>query len=146
MSHFVTDLDCRELLQDRSADRRGSARLLAPLVYSSDKLGRLVTVPAGFITDFASVPRIPVAYLLAGGCARAAAVVHDWLYTTREVERDIADAVFREAAVCDGEPAWRAWMMWLGVRLGGSGPYNAAGQSQAPHVAEQITAASLAAP
>ena len=134
MSHFVTDLDARQLLVDRSADQRGSRRLLSPLVYQSDRLGRAVYVPTGFVTDFASVPRLPVAYLLAGGCADAAAVVHDWLYTTHETDRATADAVFREAIGAGGDPGWRAWVMWAGVRLGGSGPYERAGQPQPEHV------------
>lgn len=145
MSEFLTDLDVRKLLHDGSADKRGSWVLLAPLVYQSDILGRAITAPAGMVTDFASVPRIPVAYLLAGNCGHAAAVIHDLLYTTHEVERDVADAVFREALACDGESAFKAWLMWAGVRIGGSGPYNAAGQPQAPEVQSQITAQSLEA-
>lgn len=140
MSHFVTDLDARELTRDTSTDKRGTRKLLAPLVYHSDLIGRIVTVPAGFVTDYASVPRIPVAYLLAGGCADAAAVVHDWLYTTHEVDRATADAVFREAILAGGEPRWRAWLMWLGVRIGGAGPYEADGQKQPETVARVIEA------
>lgn len=130
MSRFITDLCTRELTRDTSADKRGTRRLLEALVYDSALLRRMVTVPSGFITDFASVPRIPVAYLAAGGCANAAAVVHDWLYTTHEVDRATADAVFREAVLAGGDPAWRAWLMWAGVRIGGAGPYQAAGQRQ----------------
>lgn len=138
MSHFITDLDAREMTRDGSADKRGTRKLLAPLVYRSDLLGRAVTVPAGFLTDFASVPRIPIAFLAAGGCANAAAVIHDWLYTTHEVDRATADAVFREAILAGGDPAWRAWLMWLGVRIGGSRPYEAAGQRQPQYVQQVI--------
>lgn len=141
MSHFITDLDAREMTRDTSTDRRGTRKLLSPLVYKSDLLDRTIAVPFGFVTDYASVPRIPVAYLLAGGCADAAAVIHDWLYTTHEVSRAAADAVFREAIVAGGEPAWRAWLMWAGVRIGGSGPYEADGQKQPPHVQPVIEAA-----
>ena len=134
MSHFVTDLDVRKLARDPSADKRGTRQLLAPLVYCSDLLGREIVVPTGFVTDFASVPRIPVAYLLTGGCAERAAVVHDWFYTTHEVDRATADAVFHEAILAEGEPRWRAWLMWAGVRIGGAGPYQAAGQKQPAHI------------
>lgn len=146
MSHFITDLDAREMTRDTSTDRRGTRKLLSPLVYHSDLLGRSVAVPFGFITDFASVPRIPVAYLLAGGCANAAAVIHDWLYTTHEVPRATADAVFREAIEAGGERGWRAWLMWLGVRVGGSGPWGDDGQKQPPHVEPVIDAAHPDAP
>ena len=139
MSHFVTDLDVRRHVMDGSKDQRGSWSLLAPLVYCSDLLLRRVTVPEGFVTDFASVPRIPVAFLLTGDSSHEAAVVHDWLYSTREFDRATADAVFREACLIAG-PKWRAWAMWIGVRIGGSGPYNTAGQRQLAHVAAQMVA------
>ncbi len=146
MSHFVTDLHVRRHWRDTSTDKRGTWTLLAPLEYVSDLLNRVITVPTGFVTDFASVPRIPIAYLLTGDSGHEAAVVHDFLYTSHEVERDLADAVFREALLCGGEPGWRAWAMWVGVRIGGGGPYHAAGQPQPEHVAAAITAASLEAP
>lgn len=139
MSHFVTDLDVRKHTHDSSSDQRGTWTLIAPLVYHSDLTG-FVTVPAGFVTDFASVPRIPVAFLLAGDCGQEAAVVHDFLYTTHQVDRATADAVFREALLAGGEPRWRAWLMWLGVRIGGVGPYEADGQKQLPHVQRFIEA------
>lgn len=137
MSRFVTDLDVRKLGRDASADKRGSWKLLQLLVYESDRIGQII-VPAGFVTDFASVPRLPVAYLLAGDTGHAAAVLHDWLYTTHEVSRADADAVFAEALEVGGEPAWRRGLMWLGVRLGGWGPWNKDGQRQLPHVADTI--------
>lgn len=138
MSHFVTPLDARKLPYDGSADRRGTWKLLAPLVYASDLLGAEIVVPADFLTDFASVPRLPIAHLLAANCGHEAAVVHDWLYTTHMLSRRRADAVFEEALAVGGEPAWRVWLMWLGVRIGGSGPYEAAGQRQLPHVVDVI--------
>jgi hypothetical protein len=134
MSKFLTPLQVEEV-SDGSSDGRGTWRLLATLVYESDLLKRRLTVPVGMLTDFASVPRIPIAFLLAGGAGNRAAVIHDWLYSTHEVERSVADAVFREALLAGGEPVWRAWMMYAGVRIGGSGPYEANGQPQPEHVA-----------
>lgn len=133
---FTTALQL-ERLEDTSRDGRGTWRLLGRLGYSSDLIGQ-VDVPQGFVTDLASVPRLPVAYFLAGGMAHAAAVVHDWLYTTHQVERAAADAVFREACQACGVSAWRAWVMWLGVRAGGASSWAATGPQQAPEVAIQI--------
>lgn len=133
---FTTALQL-ERLEDTSRDGRGTWRLLGRLGYSSDLIGQ-VDVPQGFVTDLASVPRLPVAYFLAGGLAHAAAVVHDWLYTTHQVERATADAVFREACQACGVSAWRAWVMWLGVRAGGASSWAATGPRQAPEVAIQI--------
>jgi hypothetical protein len=140
MAHFITDLDARKHTRDASADRRGTWALLSQLVFSSDVLQRKVIVPMGFVTDFASVPRIPVAYLLTGDCGHAAAVLHDWAYTSHLCTRSEADALFHEALLAGGEPRWRAWLMWLGVRIGGAGPYRAAGQKQPWHVEYLVNA------
>jgi hypothetical protein len=50
-------------------------------------------VPAGFDTDLDSVPRIPVFYMVFKGRTRAAAVVHDYLYSTGH-DRKAADVAF----------------------------------------------------
>lgn len=140
MSHFVTPLDCRKLPEQREG--RALWKLLAPLVYVSDGLRETITVPASFITDFASVPRLPLAYLMAGDTAHEAAVVHDWLYTTHGVEgkpitRAQADATFREAIAAAGGQA-PGWLMWAAVRLGGRGSWGADGPDQPEHVATAI--------
>ncbi|HEM7839781.1 TPA: DUF1353 domain-containing protein [Burkholderia multivorans] len=119
MSAFLTELEV-ELVSDATNSGRGTWRLTAPLVYQSDIAQQTFTVPAGFETDFASVPRVPVAFLLAADSAHEASALHDFLYTSpHPVSRAMADAVLREAAVVSGVPAWRAWLMWAGVRIGG---------------------------
>lgn len=117
MSRFVTRLEV-ELIADDKNDGRGVWRVTLPLVYESDIAGK-ITVPAGFVTDFASVPRIPVAYWLAGDTAHEAAVIHDFLYTAGETSRATADAVLREAMAVSGVPEWRRQVMYLAVRLFG---------------------------
>lgn len=104
-------------------DMSGVWRLLAPLVYQSDAAGQTFTVPAGFETDFASVPRIPLIYELTGNTSQEAATLHDWLYTTGTVSRSMADAVLKEASIATNVPRWRAWLMWAGVRIGGASHY-----------------------
>ncbi len=84
--------------------------------FDSRRLGR-ITVPVGFDTDFASVPRVPIVYWLTGDTARKAAVIHDWLYREQKHPRRIADAVLYEAS--DNEPRWRRLAMWAGVRVFG---------------------------
>lgn len=136
-----------ERIEDTSRDGRGTWQLLAPLVYESEVAGRLFVVPEDFVTDLASVPRVPVAYLLTGGLAHGAAVVHDWLYTTHAVDRRTADAVFREAALSLGVSAWQAWLMWVGVRAGGGSSWDVPGSDQPVLVQQQIrSAADLVAP
>jgi hypothetical protein len=73
--------------------------------YVSDKLGRTITVPAGLITDFASIPRVAWDLLDPEDPIIAwPSVVHDYLYTCNGTlpdgstyTREQADAVLREA-------------------------------------------------
>lgn len=120
MSRFLTPLDLRD--NEGQTDARWI--VLAPLVYESDVAKRTITVPAGFPTDLASVPRLPIIYSLFGNKARRASVVHDYLYTSGRASREIADAVFREASEATGIPAWCRWVMWAGVRIGGASRYS----------------------
>jgi hypothetical protein len=111
MSYFLTPL---------RAEKDGEVwTVIQPLVYESDVAQRIFLVPAGFVTDLASVPRLPLAFLLTGDTAHEAAVVHDFIYSRAPVPRDMADKVFKEAALVSGVPAWRANLMYAGIRLGG---------------------------
>jgi Protein of unknown function (DUF1353) len=121
VSRFLTPLVVKQV-SDTANDGRGLWELTQPLVYMSSYTGGVITVPAGFQTDFASVPRIPIAFLLCGDTASMPAVLHDWLYTAPHPvpDRAVADAIFKEAALGEGVPAWRVCLLWLGVRLGGA--------------------------
>lgn len=98
-------------------------RLFADLRYQSDVLGRAVIVPAGFVTDFASVPRVPLAYWLTGGTANKPACIHDWLYRACGAPRADGDAVLKEAMQVIGQPAWRCELMYAAVRAFGAQHY-----------------------
>ncbi len=137
MSMFITPLRV-EMVEDTSHDGRGTWRLLEPLAYRSDVADNIFVVPAGFVTDFASVPRIPVAFFLTGDTCHEAAVLHDWLYTVHTVDKATADKVLREAAIVCGVPAWRASLVWLGVWLGGAGAWDADGPKQPPEIEKLI--------
>jgi len=97
--------------------------LLAPLAYYSALLADVVLVPAGFVTDYASVPRAPLTYWLFGGIGDEAAVVHDHLYETGTVPREQADQVYGEALAACGVPAWRRVAMVAAVRVFGASRY-----------------------
>lgn len=97
----------------------GRWQLLQDLTYLCQFTQKAYTVPAGTITDFASVPRLPLVYLLAGNCAHLAAVVHDHLYQTAQEPKHIADRVFAEIMDRTGVKDWRRDLMLMGVVLGG---------------------------
>ena len=120
MSRFLTTLQTEQL-------GKWNHRLLADLVLEDD-LGTF-TAPAGFQTDFASLQVLHNAVLfvffaLVAGYGNLAATIHDRLYTTGQLPRQHCDAVFYRALRAEGVAAWRAWIMWAGVRLGGATHYN----------------------
>lgn len=123
MSFFLTDLDVR-LVSESKNGGSGSWMLVAPLLYNSDAANAVIRVPSAFVTDFASVPRVPVVFDLMGDIAHSAAVLHDYLYSTGEVPRSVADKVFREAAIVSGVSKWKAWAMWVAVRVFGASRYS----------------------
>lgn len=115
MSAFVTPLSATE-----TDEFAGLWTLDAPLSYDSDLAGSRITAPKGFITDFASVPRILGIYDLEGGKCNKAAVIHDWLYSTQVVSRETADKILREAIVASGYSQFTAAMFYAAVRIGGA--------------------------
>ncbi len=104
-------------------------------VANSDKLWRLVKnfdyylgnlssgmsikVPKGFITDFASVPRIFWNILPPWGKYGKASVLHDYLYKNNTFSRVICDAIFLEAMGVLKVSTWKKWVLYIGVRLFG---------------------------
>lgn len=92
--------------------------LLAPFE-AMPTAGVYVLVPSGFVTDFATVPRLPFAWLLAGRIADRSAVMHDWLYFTRDLSRAEADRMFLKAMRAEGVGQLRRMTMYIAVRLFG---------------------------
>lgn len=95
-------------------------RLAETLVYEGE-VDRFV-VPAGYVTDFATVPRIAVWLIPRFGNYTRAAILHDWLLTDAlpagmVTARD-ADGIFRRVLRELGVPVSRRSLMWVGVRLG----------------------------
>lgn len=94
MSRFISHLNMKLKI-----DTSNTWVLTTPLVYLSDLVGR-VTVSAGFETDLASVPRIPIIYSMWGDRAHREAVIHDYLFrigSVPEVSFSVANRVFLEA-------------------------------------------------
>ena len=110
MNEFITPLDLR-------AHVPGEWLLLSPLKYQSG--ATVITAPAGFVTDLASIPALFRPLLNSNGRSRRSAVLHDWLYCTKEGARADADSLFLEALKADGVGFAERWAMYLGVRAGG---------------------------
>lgn len=115
---FTTDLVLREV-----TSRPDFWAVASPLLWSGT--GLTVTVPVGALTDLASIPRAlrNIPNLDPDGYSRSAAVCHDWLYRTHQLSKADADSFLRYAIVSRGGSAWSAYLFWLGVKIGGAGPY-----------------------
>lgn len=98
-------------------------KLLEDVVYQDGDA--VYTVPAGYLTDFASIPRALGWMYPKSGPYNKAAIVHDWLITdllpTGQITSIQVDATFREAMSYLDIPKARQWVMWAGVRLGAIG-------------------------
>jgi hypothetical protein len=58
---------------------------------------KAVTVPVGFVTDFASIPRVFWSALRPDGDYGYAAIIHDYLYWEQSVPKNTADDILRFA-------------------------------------------------
>ena len=101
-------------------------RLMRTLTYRVNSgRGQLsISVPRGFITDFASIPRVFWRVILPTGRHREAAVVHDYLYAVGDRHKAVADAIFLEAMTVLGVPRWRRWVMFFAVLFFGGKAWN----------------------
>lgn len=129
MSSFTTPLYVEVL--DARRQGRVTARLLATFSYDVGELGsgETIVVPAGFVTDFSSVPWGLWNFEPPLGRAGKASVVHDLLYKLggvlpgRTYSRAQADDIFREALEVLGVEAWKRAVIWTAVRLAGGGAW-----------------------
>lgn len=102
------------------------ARVARPLTYTA-KNGRIVTIPEGFVTDGASIPKtlwstIGSPYT---GKYRRAAVLHDYMYhSPLDMDKDEADRLFLEAMLEDGVELVCARTIYEGVHLCGRRAWN----------------------
>jgi hypothetical protein len=81
--------------------------------------GNTIMIPAGYQTDFASVPRWLWAFIPPVGRYNAPALVHDYLYDNRIGTRKEADKIFLDMMLQYGVHRWGALCMYWGVRIGG---------------------------
>jgi len=111
---FTGDVVVREL-----SDADGSRwQLEEPLSYAGKR--EAFVVPAGFTTDFASVPQALTWLVPRYGRYTKAAILHDYLWgLCRQGRFDWADAdgLLRRAMRELEVPFLRRWLMWGAVRL-----------------------------
>jgi Protein of unknown function (DUF1353) len=95
-------------------------KLTTSLTYQGSK--ELFVVPAGMVTDFASVPRAFVWFIPQYGRYTKAAILHDYMWRERAAKGLMrwidADGIFRRAMRELDVAFLRRWIMWAAVRLG----------------------------
>jgi len=98
--------------------------------YVKEKGGEEITVPLGFETDFASVPRLFWIIIPPDGIYTQAAVLHDYLYSkagkliNKNYTRRESDGIFLQAMQILGVSWWRRVTMHRAVRGFGWKPWN----------------------
>lgn len=111
----------------------------------------VITIPGGFETDLASVPRLFWALLPPHGVYERAAVLHDWHCVQLAAgesavsSRDV-DGLFRRVAREGGAGLVARWLLWVGVRWGAlANPARRAGWWRDAPLVLLLTALGLAA-
>lgn len=105
------------------------AMLYADLTYDyaedAGSSGKTVVVPAGFVTDHASIPASLKQYFESGGKAyQYPAIVHDWLYWEQSTTREEADRIFNAAMEDCGVGDLKRRAIYAGVRAGGQNAWD----------------------
>lgn len=126
LAAFPLPLDVRNL-SDGSHDHYV---LLAPFVFVDGE--HTYMAPAGFRTDFASVPRVCQGILDAANLLAFPSIPHDWLYATRgyvgpglpRITRSRADHILYRACLANGVPEAEAVVVLEAVRIGGQAAWD----------------------
>lgn len=83
-----------------------------------------ITVPKGFVTDFASVPRIFWTALRPDGDYAYAAVLHDYLYWEQDLSREQADKIMKTVMQEFEVGGITTNLIYTAVRVGGQQAWN----------------------
>lgn len=112
-----------ELVTKRDMSRNYCWILQEDLIYEDDKY--IITVKAGFDFDFASIPWALRLFLPKNGVKYdRASCLHDGLYASHYLQRDVSDKLLKKASLKDKVNKNIAEIMYRAVRLGGYFAYN----------------------
>ena len=107
-----------------------------PIYWTPDSgapdLPPMITVPAGFVTNLASIPPYFWWAITPMGRHGDAAIIHDWLYTEQNVPREVADRVFEVVMAELGVALPVRKVMWAAVRVFGGSHWDAARAGKQP--------------
>jgi hypothetical protein len=106
--------------------RRPEQRLVEPIVFELGATGSglFITVPVGYVTDGYSLPgRLLQLFQPRTADFLLPAILHDWLYDTGLVPRDMCDRILLQAMRAVGVAPWQRAIVNVAVRCGGGGGF-----------------------
>ena len=99
--------------------------LVTPMEYVVGDGPTVITVPKGFVTDFASIPKAFRWLLGPTGRYSGASVLHDYLYWYQQCRRVEADRLYHRAMVESGVSLGMSDAMFLVLHFAGERAWNA---------------------
>ncbi|QCD52795.1 DUF1353 domain-containing protein [Campylobacter sp. RM16192] len=115
----------------------GSYRLKEALIYVGSDL---VVIPAGFIFDGASVPKLFTnIFPKSGARYDRAACLHDWLYATQTTSRKEADDLFLQAMKADGVNWITRKTIYRAVRMFGWSAWRKVNRDEADKLVDSLS-------
>ena|GEM_PF-719504 len=111
--------------------------------YAGENRDEEIVVPAGFVTDLASIPRLVWSFYPPDGPWVKAAIIHDFLYDTQgdgrwnsttgvsraePYSRAESDGILLEGMAERSVGRWERFVIWASVRLGGQRGWDRAGE------------------
>jgi hypothetical protein len=120
--------------------------LMDDLVYRVGTTSYVITVPRGFVTDFASTPRAIWAILPPTDKYQLAAIVHDFLYWDQQCTRAQADDLLRVAMSESKVAPTTRDIVWRAVQKFGGTAWTTNAQEKAAGRPRVVPAADLSIP
>jgi len=114
----LEDFDHKPHIEDGKISR-GEVITQTTLLWESSDDKNNVQVPAGFVSDLASLPWFVRPLLSKLGRHQRGAILHDWLYRNKLHDKAWCDEQFKLAMVEDGVVYWRRKVIMTGLAAGG---------------------------
>lgn len=108
-----------EMLEQQSRSGRQLWRLTEDLIYYSERFKKDYIVRKGYITDFITLRRYPIVYMLIAEAAHRPPVTHDGCYDLRLCSKADADLIFYDALLEEGVGKIKANAMYYAVKFFG---------------------------
>jgi uncharacterized protein DUF1353 len=102
-----------------------------PLVYTIGVSKDTITIPPGFVTDFASIPQVFHSILRQNGLYLLPAVVHDYLYWKQACTRDQSDQILNLGMIENKVPDLPRIAIYGSVRAAGGFAWEANAKDRA---------------